>query len=63
MEDDGILLNFSTTPSIVKKPTIKRGNDRGCHGQDRQDRDKGLGTRDRGMNTLRLDRTRNTGQN
>ncbi|GAA5796339.1 P-loop containing nucleoside triphosphate hydrolase protein [Helicostylum pulchrum] len=29
MEDDGILLNFSTTPSTPKKPTVKRGNDRG----------------------------------
>lgn len=29
MEDDGILLNFSTTPSVPKKAPVKRGNDRG----------------------------------
>lgn len=29
MEDDGILLNFSTTSSAPKKPAFKRGNDRG----------------------------------
>lgn len=29
MEDDGILLNFSTGPKVTKKPNIKRGNSRG----------------------------------
>lgn len=29
MDDDGILLNFSTAPKTIKKPVIKRGNTRG----------------------------------
>jgi ATP-dependent RNA helicase DDX31/DBP7 len=29
MEDDGILLNFSTTPKTAKPSVVKRGNDRG----------------------------------
>jgi ATP-dependent RNA helicase DDX31/DBP7 len=29
MEDDGILLNFSTAPKAIKPAAVKRGNDRG----------------------------------
>ncbi|KAG1119459.1 hypothetical protein G6F42_012969 [Rhizopus arrhizus] len=29
MDDDGILLNFSTTPKVARTPAVKHGNTRG----------------------------------